>query len=141
MWPITFEDRLVAWKQLRVDVRPMDIPTALTAINDWWFFCPQVNHYLHWDDWHTWPGPWDLLADNLYCDIARGLGIVYTVLMSLPIKPSEISLVMTDQGNLVQVQDRKYILNYCLGDIVNIPVQSVNIQRAHRGTQFCHLIG
>jgi hypothetical protein len=27
----------------------------------------------------TWPDPWQLLSDDVYCEVARGLGILYTI--------------------------------------------------------------
>ena len=50
-------------------------------INDWWFKAPIINHLIYWEDSKSWPTPWHLLNNNGYCELARALGIVYTVML------------------------------------------------------------
>ena len=120
MWPRTFEQRLDSWVQLRQQVATVDVETALQHINTWWFQTPWVPYHLHWDDQATWPDPWQLLSDNIYCDIARGLGIMYTI--SILDRPDiqDAELIEVGSDNLVQVSGGKYILNWDKDEIVNI---------------------
>lgn len=119
MWPHTFPERLASWTQLRsqVDVLPPD--QALHAINTWWFQTPWRPYHLHWDDLETWPDPWQLLDDNIYCGLARGLGIMYTI--TILDRPDLQDAVLTESGgdNLVLVAKSKYILNWDSGTVVN----------------------
>ena len=120
MWPVTFSDRLTAWSNLRSQCESVDIESALTAINTWWFNTPWQPYYLHWDDQSNWPDPWQLLSDNVYCDLARGLGIVYTISLLDRADMADAELVSTKDGsNLVLVAKRKYILNWNKDSIVN----------------------
>ena len=120
MWPKQFANRLESWSALREIADQGDLATSLAAINTWWFNAPWTSYHLHWDDLATWPDPWQLLDDNVYCEVARGLGILYTISM---LKRSDIStadLVLTDQNyNLVLVNNEKYILNWGQEEIVN----------------------
>lgn len=141
MWPLTFDERLVAWKSLRTQVVDLDIHDALMAINDWWFFAPQATHYLHWDEVSSWPTPWELLADNIYCELARALGIVYTILSVPDIQDVQFTMVETTQGSLVLVSGMKYILNYSPGEIVNIHTNLPQVKRAYPGNLFRHSVG
>ena len=81
MWPPTFAQRLESWSQLRAQAAQVDSESALHLINAWWFHSPWRAYHLHWDDRPTWPDPWQLLSDNMYCGLARGLGIMYTIAM------------------------------------------------------------
>jgi hypothetical protein len=120
MWPNTFQLRLDAWANLRTQTQTQDAKTALTNINQWWFQCPWRAYHLHWDDQETWPDPWELLSDNLYCDVARGLGILYTISLLDHADLTDAELVLTAEGhNLVLVNKRKYILNWDQDIIVN----------------------
>jgi hypothetical protein len=113
MWPATFDNRLHAWVNLRNRCRLLDTETALTAINQWWFNAPWVPYHLHWDDQATWPDPWQLLSDNIYCELARGLGILYTINLLDRADMADAELVLADDGtNLVLVAKEKYILNW-----------------------------
>jgi hypothetical protein len=120
MWSDDFAQRLSEWKLLRETCVEQELETCLLQVNDWWWRVPTVNHYLHWDDHRNWPGPWDLLADNMFCDLARALGIVYTLLMVPRTDIQEISLLNSKQDNLVQVNKGKYILNWCPTKLLNI---------------------
>jgi hypothetical protein len=120
MWPKTFQLRLDAWANLRQQIQNDSAEQALIAINQWWFQTPWRAYHLHWDDQETWPDPWELLSDNLYCDVARGLGILYTISLLDHPDLTDAELVLTDEGhNLVLVDKRKYILNWATENIVN----------------------
>jgi hypothetical protein len=92
---------------------------ALSAINAWWFQTPWRPYHLHWDDQATWPDPWQLLDDNIYCGLARGLGIMYTVAMIDRPDIHSVELVEAGGDNLVQINQSKYILNWDQATIVN----------------------
>lgn len=120
MWPQTFRLRLDAWANLRTQIQTQDAETALATVNQWWFNCPWRAYHLHWDDQEQWPDPWQLLSDNLYCDVARGLGILYTISLLDHADLTDAELVLTTEGhNLVLVNKRKYILNWDRESIVN----------------------
>jgi len=112
MWCSTFEQRLAAWNSLRDRVRDQSKSDALAEINAWWQKTPWRAYHLHWDDRQDWPDPWQLLSDNIYCDLARGLGILYTITVLDRDDMQDAELIETEQGNLVQVEGGKYILNW-----------------------------
>jgi len=120
MWAPTFDRRLRAWYTLRESAQTLPMESALTAINTWWFQCPWQPYYLHWDDQAAWPDPWQLLSDNVYCEVARGLGILYTITLLDREDLTSARLVLTQTGhNLVLVDQTKYILNWEADTVVN----------------------
>ena len=120
MWPRTFAERLESWAQLREQASTADVETALRAINSWWFQTPWRAYHLHWDDRAVWPDPWQLLSDDLYCPLARGLGILYTITMLDRPDLQDAVLAEFDSDNLVLVAKEKYILNWDSTTVVNI---------------------
>jgi hypothetical protein len=129
MWPASFGARLESWNQLRDQCVHIDIESALKNINAWWFVAPWHPYHLHWDDILQWPDPWQLLSDNYYCDVARGLGILYTITLLNRADLSDTTLVLTDSGdNLVLVDKSKYILNWDKDTVVNT-IQTTNIKK------------
>ena len=119
MWPHTVPERLTAWAALRAQATALPLDQALSAINAWWFQTPWRPYHLHWDDQATWPDPWQLLDDNIYCGLARGLGIMYTVAMIDRPDIHSVELVEAGGDNLVQINQSKYILNWDQATIVN----------------------
>jgi hypothetical protein len=129
MWPVNFAARLESWNQLRESCQTLPLEQALKAINSWWFDVPWRPYYLHWDDQPNWPDPWQLLNDNHYCDLARALGILYTITLLDRADLGDAILVLTESGdNLVQVAKSKYILNWDKDTIVNT-IQATNIKK------------
>jgi hypothetical protein len=135
MWPSSFAERLEQWNSLRINCQTVSVKTALENINSWWFQTPWQPYYLHWDDRPTWPDPWQLLNDNVYCDLARALGILYTVTMLDRADMADAKLVLTQDGcNLVLVAKEKYILNWEPDSIVNT-FQAVKIKQQYQQHQ------
>lgn len=130
MWQKTFSERLAAWAALRQSCTTVDRAQALDQINSWWQQTPWIPYHLHWDDRPTWPDPWQLLDDNLYCSLARALGIMYTIAMLDRMDLQDVVLVEVDGDNLVLIDNGKYILNWDGGEAVNI----------NPGTQLRHQI-
>ena len=130
MWHKQFGDRLAAWNQLRTQSLALPVEQSLTMVNAWWFDTPWIPYHLHWDERANWPDPWQLLEDNIYCPLARGLGILYTI--AIINHPDIESAVLTEVGgdNLVLINKKKYILNWDRDEIVNINLGPHNPRRS-----------
>lgn len=66
------------------------------------------------------PDPWQLLSDNIFCPLARGLGMLYTIALLERGDLANAVLIDTGTDNLVLVGREKYILNWDANEIVNI---------------------
>ena len=55
----------------------------------------------------------------MFCPLARGLGILYTVTMLNRPDIQDAELINSDNDNLVQISNGKYILNWDPKQIVN----------------------
>lgn len=119
MWPNTVDQRLQSWYELRQSASTADLESALDLVNSWWFNTPWRPYHLHWDDRQNWPDPWQLLSDNMFCPLARGLGILYTITMLNRPDIQDAELTDSDNDNLVLISNGKYILNWDPKQIVN----------------------
>lgn len=111
MWTTKYEDLLLEWADLRAKAAELPIEDALTLIHNWWNTAPIVNHTVHFNDEENWPLPWDLLAQDGYCDVAKCLGICYTLLLIKHEDIKSLHMVQTDNYTLVQVNEGQYVLN------------------------------
>ena len=141
MWPRTFAERLESWAQLRTQASTTDAETALANINSWWFQTPWRAYHLHWDDRAVWPDPWQLLSDDLYCPLARGLGILYTITMLDRPDLQDAVLAEVDSDNLVLVHEKKYILNWDPEQMLNITLGSFKSRHSITQEQIQKQIG
>ena len=120
MWPRNFSERLESWAQLRQQCQTLGLEPALIKINSWWFQTPWTAYHLHWDDQADWPDPWQLLSDDQYCPVARGLGIMYTIAMMDREDLQDACMIEYQSDNLVLVAQEKYILNWDPDQVLNI---------------------
>lgn len=133
MWFSNFAQRLESWQQLRLTVQSESALVAAEAVNQWWFRAPWSAYHLHWDDQSDWPDPWQLLSDNMYCPVARGLGILYTITMIDHPELQDAVLADTGTDNLVLIANEKYILNWDQSRVLNIDPGPYQVR--HRLTQ------
>lgn len=123
--------RLRAWHSLKESLQDADIQTICVEVDKFWQQAPTSAHYLHPADVVDWPNPWELISDNDYCYYARGLGMIYT-LMLLGIK--DIDFVEATNYNsenvvLVLVEDAKYVMNYWPDSVLNINLSDFTITK------------
>lgn len=88
------------------------------------------NHYLHPADIQDWPDPWNLLNDNNYCEYARALGMLYT-LMLLGVQDIDFVEIMYDNRDsvVVLVDNAKYVMNWCPESVLNTDLTEFKITR------------
>jgi hypothetical protein len=123
MWNLLPNERLRWWQNFRKEISALDFQECLDKVEHLWSFAPFVNHYLTTDDLTKWPDPWELIYENTYCNLAKALGIVYTVWLSDHKTDLEIR-IYKDQNtkeiyNLVWIDKGKYVLNYQHDKVVN----------------------
>lgn len=110
----SYETRLQHWYELRQTLQHADTKTKCIEIDNWWQRAPLVTHHIHPHDIDNWPGPWELLSENTYCEVARALGMCYTLIL-IGVNDFKLVLATNEMGDdvvLVLVDSAKYILNY-----------------------------
>ena len=125
MFQLRTEDRLRSWREFRLSIDALPLEQALTQTIELWGEAPFVPYNLDIDCPEEWPDPWTLLEENIYCDIAKCLGIVYTITLSKHRKNLDIEFrAYKDMNtgyeyNLAWINQGKYIINMIDGEIVN----------------------
>jgi hypothetical protein len=123
-WNLRVNDRLAEWKNFRHKLSDLPIDQAIPELNSFWSGAPYVTFYLDPSDPSTWPDPWTLLAENYYCNVAKALGILYTIYFTSH-RTSDIKLLVyydyndKERYTVVNMDQGKYILNYWPYEIVN----------------------
>jgi hypothetical protein len=137
-WNLRASDRLSEWKDFRHSLSTMSLATAVVELNQMWSTAPFVTYYLAPDRPEDWPDPWELLAENYYCDIAKALGILYTIYFTGH-KTVDIELRIyydynnKERYNVVWIDGGKYILNYWPYEIVNTQlIEEKQLQMLYR---------
>jgi len=123
MWNLLPSERLRCWHEFRKSISDKRIEDALKDTVHLWCYAPYVAHYLTTDQIDQWPGPWELIYENYYCDLAKALGMLYTLYLSSHQCEIEIRTYndpsTMEQYNLVYIDKGKYVLNYIHDEVVN----------------------
>jgi hypothetical protein len=120
------EDRLRSWRDFRTAIGDLPLDHALAQTAEFWAGAPFVPYNLDPDMPASWPDPWTLVNENVYCDVAKCLGIVYTLLLSKHRIDIDLEL-RTYQDlenkyvyNLAWINQGKYIINMIDREVLNI---------------------
>lgn len=125
MFKLSTSERFSHWKSFRKSIDGIPTILAIQKTIDFWKPCPFIPFYLDCSRPETWPDPWQLIAENYYCDLAKLLGIVYTLHLTshkdtlLP----EISIYYDYKTrytyHIAQLCHEKYVINLVDDEILN----------------------
>ena len=143
MWQGHSEKRLVAWADLRNSCKENpNLEQVITSIHDWWQQAPMVLRYLHCDLVDDWPDPWDLIAENTYCSLAKCLGMCYTICMLGRQDIDDVCILEIDNNDyIVRLNKGLYCLNWNIDKVVNMKqLENIEITRNIDSAVFAHKI-
>ena len=115
------DNKILEWRSYRRSIAS----NHLQIVAQDWARCPLVPNYLEYDDCRDWPDPWTLVSEGNYCDVARALGMFYTLYYtSYPFRDTMKIEIYKDRKNheylnLLRCEDGLYTLNYSVGEVVN----------------------
>ena len=123
MFKLPTDERLARWRDFRKSLNALPLETALQSVVDFWSRCPFSPYYLDPAQPENWPDPWTLIEENYYCDLAKALGMLYTIKFTDHSPEVEIRVYYDPETkynyNLVWIAQGKYVLNLISGEIVN----------------------
>lgn len=113
MFTKKFEDRMRDWKQFRDTLEVSE--TAIEDTIAFWNLAPITN--IAADPWsqETWPDPWEMIEENIFCPFVKILAICYTLQLTDKFSHEVFEINITqDKVN----SETKYLLNVnglCIG--------------------------
>ena len=123
IWKLDPEVRLHRWKLFRESLNNLTFENALEQTVELWKSSPFSPYYLDHSNPTNWPNPWTLIAENYYCDLAKALGILYTIKFTNHNPDCEIKIYHSKTNgqlyNLVWIDKGKYVLNMVDNEILN----------------------
>lgn len=123
MWKLEASERLSHWRTFRKALDARDLASALSDTASFWQNPPFSPYYLDPADSSAWPDPWTLISENYYCDVAKALGMLYTITLTAHSPSGEIRTyydrIQRLNYNLAWIDDGKYVLNMTDGKVLN----------------------
>lgn len=125
MFKLPAQERLKLWKKFRDKISQQSFEIAINEVEEFWKKCPFTPFYLP-ENPINWPDPWQLIIDNTYCDLAKVLGMLYTLHLSSheitqlnPCIKIYVDNTSRYQYHLAELDNGKYVLNLNDVEILN----------------------
>ena len=112
------EQKYDQWKKLREEVTQTDLEEALQTTAKFFFSVPISTRYLDFYTPDTWPSPWEILHEGLYCKNTVSLLIYHTI--SMTHKDVELEMLLVDDDTdryIIPRINQSYILNFEPGNV------------------------
>lgn len=138
MFQLPAEGRLRAWRDFRKTLDSLTLEQATESVAEFWHRCPFVPYNLDPDCPESWPTPWEMISKNYYCDLAKAVGMLYTLYFTAHGSDLDAEIrVYVDSGtdyeyNLAFLSQGKYVLNFRDASVVNIESLNKNLVLKHR---------
>jgi len=128
MFKLNPNERINLWRNFRRELDLMTLPMALESAQNFWQKCPFSPFYLDIANPESWPNPWELILENYYCDVAKVLGIVYTLHLTShgQILDPEIRIY-----NDVNTRHTYHIAYFCRGKYVLNLIEGTVVNKEH----------
>jgi hypothetical protein len=113
MFDKSYEERLRAWSEFRKSLEKLDNPIQETI--DRYNMAPRVSMYT--DPWtpSMWPSPWELIAENQYCDFCNLLGICYTLQLTDKFFQSQFEIHIVQDRKISSTHYLLYVDDFVIG--------------------------
>lgn len=125
MFDPRLQDRLKAWRTFRNKINSAAFNSAVLETIKFWARAPFVPYYLDAAKPETWPDPWDLVEENYYCDLAKALGILYTLYFTEhgPKHTWHLRVYQDKETkyvyNTIDIDNGEYVINLVDNELVN----------------------
>ena len=123
MFNLPTQERLLAWQMFRKQLNTLSLEQCVYETNQLWWSAPISNQYYCHSLPEQWPDPWQLIIDNVYDNIGRALGMMYTIHYTNHSCQLELAcgVEYSNEYSIVLVADGKYTLNWDTLVHVNTP--------------------
>jgi hypothetical protein len=122
---------MLEWGDFRSDISGDTLFEQIEAIADYFKDVPIASRQLDYYTPGSWPSPWEILHYGQMCPSSVSLLMAYTLLLN---GQADFKLLLIDDNidyYLVPLIEGQYILNYILGEVVNLDTIRNDIKVKH----------
>lgn len=131
-----FYDRVRDWRNLRNEAENAEDPFDLVL--SFWKTAPISARYADPYDSESWPDPWELLHENIYCEFLQLLAVCYTLQLTERFSSSEFEIHITLDRKHDTMVYLLFVDNHAIGYYNNERIDASNMQ--HLVCQMHHII-
>ena len=120
-----FEKRLVLWREFRSSLEESENPIQDTI--DFWNSAPLVTIQADPYDPKTWPEPWEIIHENIFCPFVKILAICYTLQLTECLSHCSFEIHITQDKEKSQTNYLLYVDDWVIGYNMNNAVLKSNL--------------
>lgn len=117
---LTLSERISEWRLFRESIADLSTQSKIDCTVDFFKGIPITSRRIDYYSPETWPTPWEIFAESLFCKSSVSLLFYYTLTTVEP--DINIELEVIDDGEdmyMVPIWDEEHILNYIPGKIID----------------------
>jgi len=124
-----YEDRLLEWAEFRQSLEKDEYP--FQKVVDFYNRIPRCS--INTDPWNKkiWPGPWELVYENQYCNFCIILGMCYTLQLTERFKGEvfEIHIAKDNKNSSLHyyLTIQGYVLGFSDGEVLHLNQLPTNL--------------
>jgi hypothetical protein len=99
MFDKPYEARLALWKEFRANLETD--PDPIRSCIKFWQAAPEVRIQADPYNQDTWPGPWELIEENIFCPFVKILAICYTLQLTDRFSQASFEIHITQAKNQI----------------------------------------
>lgn len=120
MFEKKYESRLVLWHEFREYLETAEDP--FRSVIDFYKSAPLVSIQTDPYDQSTWPAPWEILRENLYCEFVKLLAICYTLQLTERLNGETFGIHIVRDDNNSDTLFLLFVGDTCIGYDYDTPV-------------------
>lgn len=113
MFNKTYYERLKCWKDFRENLETSQTP--FDDVLEFWRLAPLSNMQADPFDNTTWPNPWEMIEENIYCEFVKILAICYTLQLTERFSQSHFEIHIAIDKTEEQIVYLLFVDNQPLG--------------------------
>jgi len=131
----SYEERLKNWHDFRESLEHSSDP--IFDVFNFYKEIPRVLIQTDPYDRETWPDPWELINENIYCDFCILLGMCYSLQLTDRFSGQDFEIYITQDREKSQTNYLLFVNEWCLGYDIDKPIfrkdlpNSVTVEKAY----------
>tara|TARA_Y100000389_G_C17441662_1_gene508960 strand:+ start:1211 stop:1633 length:423 start_codon:yes stop_codon:yes gene_type:complete len=112
MYNKKYEERLATWSEFRSSLE--DSNTPFLDVVDFYASAPKTRYAV--DPWgqSTWPDPWQLLEENLYCEFSVVLGMCFSLQLTDKFSGSNFEIHISTNNKKAETHYLLFVDDICV---------------------------
>lgn len=120
-----YEDRLVEWKNFRDAIETSQTPIEDTI--EFWSEAPISSIATDPYNQETWPDPWQMIEENIFCPFVKILAICYTLQLTERFSGTEPEIHIVHDTDRSETKTLLFFKEFCIGYDENKVTQRKNL--------------